>query len=114
MSKDPFMNPDYKPDDNTRKAIEKLHHDGISLSGIHLKYADMTNSKLVNVNMSVADLTRSDFSGSSMYGANLEGANLFKANLEGTNFSLNDQEFKKISKIADELDSNDQPGIISD
>ena len=85
MSKNPFLNPDYKPDDNTRQEIEKLHNDGVSLSGIHLKYADMKNAKLVNMDMSGADLTRSDFSGASMYGANLEGANLFKANLEGAN-----------------------------
>ena len=85
MSKNQFMNPDYKPDDNTRQEIEKLHNDGVSLSGIHLKYADMKNAKLVNVDMSGADLTRSDFSYASMYGANLEGANLFKANLEGAN-----------------------------
>ena len=85
MSKDPFMNPDYKPDENTRQEIEKLHNDGVSLSGIHLKYADMKNAKLVNVDMSGADLTRSDFSGASMYGANFKGANLFKANFEGAN-----------------------------
>ena len=85
MSKNPFLNPDYKPDDNTRQEIEKLHDNGVSLSGIHLKYANMKNAKLVNVDMSGADLTRSDFSGASMYGANLEGANLFKANFEGSN-----------------------------
>ena len=85
MSKNPFLNPDYKPDDNTRQEIEKLHNDGVSLSGIHLKYADMKNAKLVNMDMSGADLTRSDFSGASMYGANLEGANLFKAIFEGAN-----------------------------
>ncbi len=85
MSKDPFLNPDYKPDDKTRQEIEKLHDNGVSLSGIHLKYANMKNAKLVNVDMSGADLTRSDFSGASMYGANLEGAKLFKANLEGAN-----------------------------
>ena len=85
MSKDPFMNPDYKPDENTRQEIENLHNDGVSLSGVYLQYADMKNTKLVNVDMSGADLTRSDFSGASMYGANLEGANLFKANFEGAN-----------------------------
>ena len=40
------MNPDYKPDKNTRQEIEKLHDEGISLSGIYLKYADMKNTKL--------------------------------------------------------------------
>ena len=85
MSKDTFMNPDYKHDENTQQEIEKLLDDGVSLSGIFLKYANMKNAKLVNVDMSGADLTRSDFSGASMYGANLEGANLFKANFEGTN-----------------------------
>ncbi len=79
------MNPDYKPDESTHQKIEKLHNDGVSLSGIHLKYANMKNAKLVNVDMSGADLTRSDFSDASMYGANLEGANLFKANFEGAN-----------------------------
>ena len=85
MSKEPFMNPDYKPNENTRNEIEKLHKDGVSLSGINLKYANMKNATLVNVDISNADLTRSDFSGASMYGANLEGANLFKANFEGAN-----------------------------
>ncbi len=85
MSKDTFMNPDYKHDENTQQEIEKLLDDGVSLSGIFLKYANMKNAKLVNVDMSGSDLTRSDFSGASMYGANLEGANLFKANFEGAN-----------------------------
>ena len=85
MSKDKFLITDYKPDENTKKEIEALHKDGISLSGVQLKFADMRNSKLVNSDFSNADLTRSDFSGSSMYGVNLEGANLFKANFEGAN-----------------------------
>ena len=85
MSKDPFMNPDYKPDESTQQEIEKLHNDGVSLSGVYLKYANMKNAKLVNVDMPGADLTRSDFSGASMYGANLEGATLFKTNFEGAN-----------------------------
>ena len=85
MSKDPFMDPDYKADENTQEKIEKLHDEGVSLSGIYLKYANMQNANLVNVDLSNADLTRSDFSGSSMYGANLEGANLFKANFENVN-----------------------------
>ena len=85
MSKDPFMNPDYKPDENTLQEIEKLHKDGVSLSGVYLKYAHMKNANLVNVDLSDADLTRSDFSGASMYGANLKGSNLFKANFEGAN-----------------------------
>ena len=85
MSKDPFMNPDYKPDENTRQEIKKLHNDGVSLSGVYLKYAHMENVNLVNVDLSDSDLTRSDFSGASMYGANLMGANLFKANFEGAN-----------------------------
>ena len=85
MNKDKFMNPDYKPDKNTRQEIEKLHDEGVSLSGIYLKYADMKNTKLINVDLSGSDLTRADFSGASMYGANLEGANLFKANFEGAN-----------------------------
>ena len=82
MSKDPFMNSEYKPDENTLKEIEKMHDDGVSLSGACLKYAQMKNAKLVNVDMSGADLTRSDFSGASMYGANLEGANLTEANFQ--------------------------------
>ena len=85
MSKEPFKNPDYKPDENTKQKIENLHSEGIRLNEIYLINADMKKSKLVNVDMSGSDLTRSDFSGSSMYGANLEGANLFKANFEGVN-----------------------------
>ena len=85
MSKEKFLNPDYKPDDNTREEIEKLHKDGESLSGLQLKFADMKNTKLVNADLSHTDLTRADFSGASMYGVNLEGATLFKTNFEGAN-----------------------------
>ena len=85
MSKEVFMNPDYKHDENTLQEIEILHNDGVSLAGVYLKYANMKKANLVNIDLSGADLTRSDFSGSSMYGANLEGANLFKANFEGAN-----------------------------
>ena len=85
MSKDKFLNSDYKPDENTRQEIEALHKDGESLSGVQLQYADMKNAKLVNADLSNADLTRADFSGASLYGVNLEGANLFKTNLEGAN-----------------------------
>ena len=85
MSKEKFLNSDYKPDENTKQEIEDLHKDGKSLSDIQLKFADMRNAKLVNADLSHADLTRADFSGASLYGVNLEGANLFKANFEGTN-----------------------------
>ena len=85
MSKDKFLNSDYKPDENTKQEIEALHKDGESLSGVQLKYADMRSAKLVNADLSNSDLTRSDFSGASLYGVNLEGANLFKANFEGVN-----------------------------
>jgi len=85
MSKDKFLNSDYKPDENTRQEIEALHKEGVSLSDIQLKYADMNNAKLVNADLSDSDLTRADFSGASLYGVNLEGANLFKTNLEGAN-----------------------------
>jgi len=56
MSKDKFLNPDYKPDENTKQEIEALHKDGESLSGVQLKHADMRSAKLVN-----ADLSNSDF-----------------------------------------------------
>ena len=85
MSKDKFLNSDYKPDENTKQEIEVLHKEGVSLSGVQLKYADMRSAKLVNADLSNSDLTRSDFSGASLYGVNLEGANLFKANFEGVN-----------------------------
>ena len=85
MSKEKFLNSDYKPDENTKQEIEDLHKDGKSLSDIQLKFADMRNAKLVNADLSHADLTRADFSGASLYGVNLEGANLFKANFEGAN-----------------------------
>jgi len=87
MSKDKFLNSDYKADENTKQEIEALHKDGVSLSGVQLKFADMRNAKLVNADLSNADLTRSDFSGASLYGVNLEGANLFKANFEGANIN---------------------------
>ena len=85
MNKDIFLNPDYKPDEKTIHNIEKLHHEGISLANVHLKYANMQNANLLHVDLSNSDLTRSDFSDASMYGGNLEGANLFKANFEGAN-----------------------------
>jgi len=85
MNKDMFMNPDYKPDENTIQNIEKLHDKGVSLSNVHLKHANMQNANLLHVDLSKSDLTRSDFSGASMYGANFEGANLFKTNFEGAN-----------------------------
>ena len=78
MSKNPFMNPDYKANENTKTEIEELHSNGNSLNDIHLKHANMKNATLVNVSMANSDLTRSDFSNASMYGANLEGSNLFK------------------------------------
>ena len=85
MDKDKFFNPDYKPDENTRKEIENLHKEGSSLSGVQLQFADMKNANLSNADLSNSDLTRANFSGASMYGVNLEGANLFKTNLEGAN-----------------------------
>ena len=86
MSKDKFLNSDYKPDENTKQEIESLHKEGVSLSGVQLQYADMKNVKLVNADLSNANLTRADFSGASLYGVNLEGANLFKASFEGAIF----------------------------
>jgi len=85
MDKDKFLNPNYKPDENTRNEIETLHKEDISLSGVQLQFADMKNANLTNADLSNSDLTRADFSEASMYGVNLEGANLFKTNLEGTN-----------------------------
>ena len=85
MDKDKFLNPDYKPDENTCEEIENLHKEGNSLSGVQLKFADMKNANLTNADLSNSDLSKADFSGSSMYGVNLEGANLFKTNLEGAN-----------------------------
>ena len=85
MNIDKFLNPDYKPDENTKEEIEILHKNGDSLSGVQLKFADMSNAKLVNADLSNSDLTRADFSGASMYGVNLEGSNLFKTNFEGAN-----------------------------
>ena len=78
MNKNPFLSSDYKPNENTKKEVEKLHANGNSLDNIHLKHTDMENAKLVHASMSNADLTRSNFSNASMYGANLKGANLFK------------------------------------
>ena len=57
MSKEKFLNPHYKPDENTKEEIEKLHKDGESLSGVQLKFADMQNVKLVNADLSHSDLT---------------------------------------------------------
>ena len=60
MSKDKFLNSDYKPDENTRKDIETLHKEGKSLSGIQLQFADMKNANLTNADLSNSNLTKSD------------------------------------------------------
>jgi len=85
MSKEKFLSPDYKPDENTLSEVEKLHKENQSLSNINLKQADLAKAKLVNADLSNSDLTRANLSGASMYGVNLEGATLFKTNLEGAN-----------------------------
>ena len=123
MSKDKFLNSDYKADENTRQEIEALHKEGESLSGVQFIYADMSNVKLVNADLSHADLTRADFSGASLYGVNLEGANLFKTNLEGanlkaanlkncnmlgadfTNSKLNNVDWGEDSKVINEIEA---------
>ena len=85
MNKEKYLNTDYKPDENTKAEVENLHKEGQSLAGINLKFADMSQAKLVNADLSNSDLTRADFSGASLYGINFEGANLFKTNFEGAN-----------------------------
>ena len=85
MNKNPFMSPDYKPNENTKNEIEDLHTSGNALNNIHLKYANMEKANLVQASMTNADLTRSNFSNASMYGINLEGTNLFKTIFEGAN-----------------------------
>jgi len=125
MDKDKFLNPDYKPDENTRNEIENLHKEDISLSGVQLQFADMKNANLTNADLSNSDLTRADFSGASMYGVNLEGANLFKTNLEGanlkaanmkncnmlgadfTNAKLNNVDWGKDNKVINELEAEE-------
>ena len=44
MSKDKFLNSDYKADENTRQDIEALHKEGESVSGVQLKFADMRDA----------------------------------------------------------------------
>ena len=85
MSIDKFLNPDFTPDESTKAEVENLHKEGQSLAGINLKFAEMSQAKLVNGDLSNSDLTRADFSGASLYGINLEGSNLFKTNFEGAN-----------------------------
>ena len=123
MSKDKFLNPDFKPDANTFKEIEALHKEGESLSGVQLQFSDMKNANLINADLSNSDLTRADFSGASMYGVNLEGANLFKTILEGANLKaanmkncnmlgadfsntkLNNVDWGKDNKVINEMDA---------
>ena len=85
MSIDKFLNPDFTPDESTKAEVENLHKEGHSLAGINLKFADMSQAKLVNADLSNSDLTRADFSGASLYGVNLEESNLFKTNFEEAN-----------------------------
>ena len=80
-----LQDPDYKPDENTKSEIERLHREGESLSGLQLSFADLKNANLVDADLESCDLKGANLSNASMYGANLEGANLFKADLEGTN-----------------------------
>jgi len=125
MNKEKFLKAEYKPDDNTKGELEKLHKDGESLAGAQLKFADMKNAKLVNADLSNADLTRADFSGASMYGVNLEGANLFKTNFDSTNLKaanmkdcnmlgadfsntkLNNVDWGKDNKVINEIEAED-------
>ena len=125
MSKNPFMSPDYKSDKNTLQEVEQLHDDGVTLSKVHLKYANMKNANLLHADLSNSDLTRSDFSDASMYGANLEGANLFKTNFERanlksanmknanllgadfTNTKLNNVDWGKDNKVLNELQAEE-------
>ena len=85
MSIDKFLNPDFTPDESTKAEVENLHKEGQSLAGINLKFANMSQAKLVNADLSNSDLSRTDFSGASLYGINFKGANLFKTNFEGAN-----------------------------
>ena len=68
MSIDKFLNPDFTPDESTKAEVENLHKEGQSLAGINLKFAEMSQAKLVNGDLSNSDLTRADFSGASLYG----------------------------------------------
>ena len=45
MSIDKFLNPDYKPDENTREEIEILHKNGDSLLQISYRYYYHINSQ---------------------------------------------------------------------
>ena len=49
MNKEIFFNTDYKPNESTKSQIETLHQNNESLDGIQLKFANMQNSKLVNI-----------------------------------------------------------------
>ncbi len=100
-----------------RLALERLHKEGFSLSGINvektnllrvelnkvdlinanlsgadlsdanLSRADLGGAKLISTNLTFAKLSRANLSGANLSGANLSGANLSVANLSLANLS---------------------------
>ena len=55
-----LQDPDYKPDENTKSEIERLHREGESLSGLQLSFADLKNANLVDADLESCDLKRAN------------------------------------------------------
>jgi hypothetical protein len=58
-----------------------------NLSGINLRYANLSGANLSDTNLRYANLSDANLSDANLIGANLSGANLSDANLSGINLS---------------------------
>ncbi|MGB6297971.1 MAG: pentapeptide repeat-containing protein [Rivularia sp. (in: cyanobacteria)] len=63
-------------------ALERLHKEGFSLSGI-----DIYDTFLQKIELNNADLRRANFNGADLQNANLSGADLSNANLSGADLT---------------------------
>ncbi len=64
-----------------KKAVERLHKDKFSLSGLELNETNLSGANLSGARLSKANLSGANLSGTDLSEANLSGADLSKANL---------------------------------
>ena len=87
MGTEKYINPNYKPDENTCSDLETLNQKKENLSNFNLNKANLENINLVEAVMKNTDLSRSNIKNASLYGIDLSKSNLFKANLENANLN---------------------------
>ena len=68
-----------------RLALERLHKEGFSLSGINVEKTNLLKVELNKANLSYANLSDAQLWNANLSDANLSGANLIDANLSGAN-----------------------------